>query len=205
MEAYTMGRGKNNTLVIDSNTVSNEHALLIKNDNNTYTIEDISDGYGVFVNGVRIIKKQVAHTDEIKIHNTTVNIKQITGDYSEEFAELEPVYNDFVNKKKKNNKKQSVMPHLYRIAFIAGAALLAYGICSYLNIKIQYTIAIIGGGLLAGLLTPSAKNKNELMDLIEEHKNVFVCPACKRYLGNDPWENYKNQEKCPHKGCKAKW
>jgi len=65
-EAF-IGHGINNSVVIDDESVSLQHAK-IKNINGTYHIFDLMSEYGTFLNGKKLLRPKALHDwDEIKI------------------------------------------------------------------------------------------------------------------------------------------
>jgi hypothetical protein len=64
----------------------------------------------------------------------------------------------------------------------------------------------IGGtiGTILGFAGAGRINDGEkLLDLTDHFKINYICPNCKSFLGNLPWDNLNNQGKCPR--CKTKW
>ena len=55
------------------------------------------------------------------------------------------------------------------------------------------------GSVVRMFINPQEK----IFALTEEFKINYVCPKCKRFLGDLPWQNLANQKKCV--ACKATW
>jgi len=51
-----IGRGKSNSIVLEDKKVSNRHAVIYQQDE-IYFIEDLQSKNGVFINGIKIVKK----------------------------------------------------------------------------------------------------------------------------------------------------
>lgn len=67
----TLGRRDDNDIVLDDVFVSRLH-IEIEKKGNKYTIEDRKSRYGTFVNGDRVVEKQLIYGDEIQIGNTVI-------------------------------------------------------------------------------------------------------------------------------------
>jgi hypothetical protein len=62
----TIGRLPDNTIVIDSPSVSGHHACVFSSDGQ-YVVEDLQSTNGTFVNGVRVSQQVLAHGDVVKV------------------------------------------------------------------------------------------------------------------------------------------
>ena len=72
-------------------------------------------------------------------------------------------------------------------------------------------IALIGGaisliGIIYGILAASkdqAKLPEKLQELDDQLRIDYVCPKCRNFLGNLPWQSLHNRGTCSQ--CKVKW
>lgn len=67
----TLGRRDDNDIVIDDVFVSRLH-IEVEKKGNEYIIKDRKSRYGTFVNGDRVVEKQLSYGDEIQIGNTII-------------------------------------------------------------------------------------------------------------------------------------
>jgi adenylate cyclase len=67
----TLGRRDDNDIVIDDVFVSRLH-IEVEKKGNEYMIKDRKSRYGTFVNGDRVVEKQLSYGDEIQIGNTII-------------------------------------------------------------------------------------------------------------------------------------
>ncbi|MFH0794810.1 MAG: FHA domain-containing protein, partial [bacterium] len=65
-EVISIGRARDNDIVIENLSVSRNHARIRRADDK-YVITDLNSANGVFVNGVRVTKTEVLHSDVITI------------------------------------------------------------------------------------------------------------------------------------------
>ncbi|HEX2927002.1 MAG TPA: FHA domain-containing protein [Ruminiclostridium sp.] len=69
----TIGRNRNNQMVLPSRAVSNFHAKIYFEDGR-YMVEDLDSTNGTYVNGSRIDKKSLQPGDEIRISETVFTV-----------------------------------------------------------------------------------------------------------------------------------
>ncbi len=65
----TIGRNKNNQMILPSPSVSNYHAKIYFEDGR-YMLEDLNSTNGTFINGIMVDKKSLQPGDEISISKT---------------------------------------------------------------------------------------------------------------------------------------
>jgi pSer/pThr/pTyr-binding forkhead associated (FHA) protein len=82
----TIGRKSSNIVVLNTNDVSGEHAILIllNEKDNLWEIQDIGSANGTFVDGLRIVRKEVTPNNQIILGKTLLPWDKILGN-----AELE--------------------------------------------------------------------------------------------------------------------
>ena len=100
-----IGKAEDNDFIVNDPHVSRHHACLVREDHGCWLLEDLGSTNGTFVNGSQIVKKRITPTDKIilgtgYVLNLTEALKY-NNDYSEEFAALKKVYDDYVQEKVK--------------------------------------------------------------------------------------------------------
>ena len=100
-----IGKASDNDFVVNDPHVSRYHAKLIREEGGCWLLEDLGSTNGTFVNGAQIVKKHVTPSDTIKLgDNYVLNISEAlksNNDYSEEFAALKQVYDNYIQAKVK--------------------------------------------------------------------------------------------------------
>ena len=76
-DRFTIGRAKDNDLILNDPGVSSRHATIIR-DGTKYNIEDNDSTNGVFVNKQRIKKAELKYWDEIQIYNHILKFMALT-------------------------------------------------------------------------------------------------------------------------------
>lgn len=198
---YKIGRNDDNDIKIKRPEVSGHHCTITIVSENVIVLEDNGSTNGTFVNGTRIKRALITPQDEVMLaklkvkfdkifekHSTAKSASQATPppaqtlNFTEEFAQLKPVYEAYREAK---------------LAAMGSGTLKQKGLQAALSF-----IPFVGSAL--GILASSTVNPQEkIFALTEEFKINYVCPKCKRFLGDLPWQNLANQKKCV--ACKALW
>ena len=84
----TIGRSPNTDIQIDNLAVSNQHARLIKQ-NNQYAVEDLNSTNGTYLNDEKITKAILKHNDVITVgkHNLTIYYKEEAKKPAQDFGD----------------------------------------------------------------------------------------------------------------------
>lgn len=111
-----IGKAKDNDFIANDPHVSRHHARLIREDGGNLLLEDTGSTNGTFVNGAQIVKKRVTPTDHIRLGDSYVlNLSEVlkyNNDYSDEFAALKKVYDDYIQAKVKIQPLNSLRPDI---------------------------------------------------------------------------------------------
>lgn len=209
-----IGKADDNDLVLDDSHVSRYHARLIRQDG-AWLLEDLSSTNGTYVNEAQVSKKRITSTDRIRLgdsyHTTLPEILKSKNDYSEEFAALKEVYDQYIQAKVKiqssNQFKIRLMQSLpFALPGVVGVVLGFLGKGSPLVFGASLFLVICAPtvGVYMGA-RQSAKVPQQLQDLVNQFKIDYVCPKCGTFLGEIPWESLRNRKSCPVSSCRAKW
>ncbi len=210
-----IGKAIDNDFVANDSHVSRYHARLTRDEKGNLFIEDTESTNGTFVNGDRVIKKKITPSDIVTLgNNYTLNISEVLksdNDYSEEFAALKPVYDNYIKEKIRIQSSNQFKTRLLQS--------LPFAIIGILGL----TIGVIGkhnqgvfiGSLIIAICAPtlgiylsarqSAKIPALLQNLSNQFKINYVCPKCGTFLGEIPWESLANKKRCSLSTCRAKW
>ncbi|MDH6533462.1 FHA domain-containing protein [Parabacteroides sp. 52] len=210
-----IGKANDNDYTIDAQYVSRYHASLVRQPDGVWLLEDLGSTNGTFVNEQQVVKKRVALTDQLRFGDSqTVSLSDIlrfNNNYSEEFAALKEVYDNYVAAKVRIQSSNQFKIRLFQslpfalpgiigvfIGFLGKGSPLLF-IVSLLLVICAPTIGIFLGA------KQSAKVPQQLQDIANQFKIDYVCPKCGNFLGEIPWESLKNRKQCPVSSCKAKW
>ena len=210
-----IGKAKDNDFIANDPHVSRHHARLIREDGGNLLLEDTGSTNGTFVNGAQIVKKRVTPTDHIRLGDSYVlNLSEVlkyNNDYSDEFAALKKVYDDYIQAKVKIQSSNQFKTRLFQslpfaLPGIVGVVIgfLGKGSPELFGISLLITICAPTVGIYLGA-KQSAKIPQQLQDIANQFKIDYVCPKCGTFLGEIPWESLKNRKQCPVSSCKAKW
>lgn len=193
---YTLGRNPDNAVCINKPQVSGHHATLTVVSENVMLLEDHDSTNGTFVNGIQIQRTLVGPDDQVMFGNLPIGLEKLfaknrpaieaprpsppNNDYSAEFLKLKEVY-------EANQEARKAIQRSDKLKVLARAGL----------VFIPH-IGLPLGMLMMGMLT----NTEKYAVLDREYQLKYVCPKCRRYLGNVFWETLANQKRC---GCGAVW
>ena len=132
-------------------------------------------------------------------------------DYSEEFAALKQVYDNYIQAKVKIQSSNQFKTRLFQslpfaLPGVVGVVIgfLGKGSPELFGLSLFITICAPTVGIYLGA-KQSAKIPQLLQDLTNQFKIDYVCPKCGTFLGEIPWESLHNRKQCPMPSCKAKW
>lgn len=210
-----IGKADDNDFIVNDPQVSRYHAQLLREENGCWLLEDVGSTNGTYVNGSQVIKKRVTPTDEIRLGNNyrikVVDVLKFNNDYSDEFASLKNVYDNYVQVKVKIQSSNQFKTRLFQslpfaLPGIVGVVIgfLGKGSPELFGLSLLITICAPTIGIYLGA-KQSAKIPQQLQDIANQFKIDYVCPKCGTFLGEIPWESIKNKKQCPISTCKAKW
>ena len=210
-----IGKASDNDFVVNDPHVSRYHAKLIREGGGCWLLEDLGSTNGTFVNGAQIIKKHVTPSDKIRLGDHYVlNISEAlksNNDYSEEFAALKQIYDDYIQAKVKIQSSNQFKTRLFQslpfaLPGVVGVVIgfLGKGSPELFGLSLFITICAPTVGIYLGA-KQSAKIPQLLQDLTNQFKIDYVCPKCGTFLAEIPWESLRNRKQCPMPSCKAKW
>lgn len=209
-----IGKADDNNFVVNDPHVSRYHARLVR-EGEYWLLEDVGSTNGTFVNGTQIVKKRVLSTDNIRLGNnyqlSLSDVLKYNNDYSEEFAALRKIYDNYIESKVKIQSSSQFKTRLiqslpFALPGILGVIISFWGKGSpeFLGISLFITVCAPTIGIYLGA-KQSAKTPQQLQDITNQFKIDYVCPKCGTFLGEIPWESLKNKKQCPISSCKAKW
>lgn len=210
-----IGKAGDNDFVINDPQVSRYHALLTQDENHHLFLEDIGSTNGTFVNNLQIVKKYVTSGDKVTFGtNYTVSVHDILkrdNDYSEEFACLKEVYDDYIKEKIRIQSNNQFKTRLFQsLPFaVIGVVGIVLGFMGHTNkgfFIFSFILAVCAPtiGIYFGA-RQAAKIPAQLQLLANQFKIDYVCPKCGTFLGEIPWESLRNKKQCPISSCRAKW
>lgn len=215
MMKIKIGKAEDNDFIVNDPHVSRHHACLIREDHGCWLLEDLGSTNGTFVNDSQIVKKRVTPTDKIVLGTVYVlNLSEVSkynNDYSEEFAALKDIYNNYVQAKVKIQSANQFKTRLFQslpfaLPGIIGVVIgfLGKGSPELFGLSLFITICAPTVGIFLGAKQAS-KTPQQLQDIANQFKIDYVCPKCGTFLGEIPWESLRNRKQCPVSSCKAKW
>ena len=218
---YIIGREGNQKTPIQDKSVSRQHLEVTPLGDGRYHIKNIGRN-GTKVNGLNIDETTVEVTTPLQLgasYKTTLQqLLQLQPPETVDISHLEGIYKRFTTDKARLRRDQ-MKPTYYR--YLATASLPFIGLLTilfkelfkgfeYINTILIVSVAVlvpIGIGLLIYSISIQKRIIQEIPErenaLLAEFKTEYICPKCKKFLGDQPVEALRKQGKCPY--CQTKW
>lgn len=204
---FKLGRRDTSHIVFTDTKISRDHCTITLSDDQVAVVEDTNSTYGTFVNGRQVARCRLDENSVLQLGHFEVNVKLLLAylrsntpgkptpytamvsniqkdkDIADQFLKLKTVYENYIKQKRK---------------IIQGNQVKSTGLRAGLSLIPFVGVAL---GTLAQGATGNVQLK--IMELDERFKCDYVCPACNRFLGNEPWENLNKRGSCHY--CKAKY
>ena len=120
-----IGKAKDNDFIANDPHVSRHHARLIREDGGNLLLEDTGSTNGIAREWSSHRKERAAPTDHIRLGDSYVlNLSEVlkyNNDYSDEFAALKKVYDDYIQAKAKIQSSNQFKTRLFQILTICFA------------------------------------------------------------------------------------
>ena len=221
----TIGRDQASNIVLNQATISRNHAKLIVCSPTSFILEDSGSKHGTFFsdekgNKVQLARKLVDWEDEIWLAEYPFKIKELlpeTGqstaqshlpkkgplDFTEEFARLQKVYDDYPQLRKACRNREKMI----RLWSVVGTSLIGVGtVATAGSLGFLAVLSSAGLSILIPTLSSHLLSTDEKLELLEkEFRQRYRCPnpLCREPFGNREYELLERQKKC-HK-CQAVW
>jgi hypothetical protein len=216
---YTIGRNPSTSdIPINSGAASDRHARISIMDDGSLLLEDLRSSNGTYVNGERVRTKVITLHDKVRIgeqefmmreHFRTTPEGQIVSfrpanDYTEEFAQLEPVWRSYESDREKIKSRQNTTRFLRStLPFLLPSIVGVFTLLIENEDKVMGVIQTTVSGLLAVVLawlldSPAVQKRREarITRLEAAHRDRFRCPKCQRpFERNLDWDQLALQKK----------
>ncbi len=225
----TIGRKPGNTVVLNNPDISGTHAALRQLDavGRVWEVQDMGSANGTFVDGIRIYRKEVTRTNQIRLGQTVVAWDLLLGkqfpkppvstppapqkpepdDALREIASgLKQVSDEY--RRKKNRLAEIQVQESFNGRIQGVAAISGGGLSALLTTLVpdNRSIGLVGfavtGLLVGGILMQSRKLSRERKtynNLEDWYKVNYVCPHCHTFI-QQPFELLEKTKSC--RACK---
>lgn len=192
----TIGRMGQQPMHIADTTVDPEHARLRRTGTDTYQIEDMGAAKGVFVFGMRVVRKTIKADTPIFLGQYKTSVRQLLTDRSS--VDLQQVWANYEHEKVKWDR-YSMLVNSIRMLTPIITMLLAQTvgqnwIVSAVVLVVVMVVAIVAGEKVLEKKTLAMAELNTRM------QTEYVCPHCHRFLGLVPYAVLHSRHYCPSCG-----
>jgi hypothetical protein len=213
MNELKIGRAPGNHLIINDSKVSSRHCVIrkagIDNSNNgqnnerTFLIEDLASSNGTFVNGRRIMQSEITAGDELHLATFTISLPVVLSLFDSETCESNVPYEKFL-KQNQVSAEFIGLRVIYNAYIREKLRIMKEGNLRSTGLRAGLSLIPVVGSALGILSSTVTGNPNEqLLELEEKFKKLYICPECFKFLGAEPFENLEKRGYCLT--CRTKW
>jgi len=209
-KTINIGKANDNNLVVNYGKVSRKHCVIRQVSDTEYLIEDLDSSNGTFLNGRRIKQSLIQTTDDLKLADQTINLLLVFSVFAENQMPVSLAYEELLKRQDDMLKQEKIYAEFAKLKdvyenyqkakkkAIRGNTLKSTGLRAGLSLIPFVGVAL---GTLTTGVTGNVQEK--IMELTEQFKKDYICPACFKFLGDEPWENMEKRGTCLY--CKCKW
>ena len=225
IQTFTVGRDPTNAIVLNHATISRNHARLIVCSPTSFILEDSGSKHGTFFadkqgDKVQLSRKLVDLEDEIWLAEYAFKVKELLPeagkgtvesripkkdplDFTEEFALLQKVYDDYPQLRKACRNREKMI----RLWSVVGGSIIGIGtVATAGSLGFLAMLSSAGLSILIPTLSSHLLSTDEKLELLEkEYRQRYRCPnpLCREPFGNREYELLERQKKCNR--CQAVW
>ncbi len=216
--SITIGRSKENDIVIADNTVSRKHAIAEVHYYDDILLIDQDSSNGTFQNDNRIKRVKISAGDDIRFGDFTINNTTFFDDLyrlykdrkSNFYREYDFMLEQFNVYQQKLDKLQETPkgPLFIKLGLILIFILLFVFFYDQIDHKYLYPMIIGMSALtfISGLFSGSRGKRNrEIAKLKVSYERVLRCPKCKTSFNNMHLIMVEDLHQCPNTQCNAKF
>lgn len=192
-EQITIGRLGQQALHITDPSVDPEHAILRRTGVDTYQIEDRDSTRGVFVFGLRIMRKTVKAQTPILLGTFKTTVEQLLQDIDD--IDLADVWGKY-DKEKQKWDRYTLWVNSIRMLSPVVTMVLAQVIEQNWLISVAALVAVLLISMIAGEKVLAKKNIR-MAELNAMMQTDYACPHCHKFLGYMPYKVLKEHGYCP--------
>lgn len=194
-------------------SVSRKHCCIEIGDDQSITIEDVTDSNFMFINGTECKRrKNVQLDDKIELGpdryvlDLSSIVKSVAAQQTWHIAHLEKIYNDYHQAKLDNQIKQGKLGALSALPGVL--SMTSIGVAAFVEgarLPMIVVAAVFAGAFAAIRIKNAKEVPIKLKKMDDDFKETYVCPnpTCSRFLGSMSYKDLLKTRACPY--CKAKY
>lgn len=193
--------GQQPMAIVDPN-VAPHHAVIRKTADNRYQIVDNDSSKGVFVFGLRVVRKTVDEDTPFLLGGTfKTSVRQLLQDPSS--IDLAAIWRRYDTEKRKWERKASMVTSVRYLAPTLAGAICLFLSMSNTNKALVVALVVVVVLAISLLATERIKAKKDerMAELNEKLRQTYLCPHCHRFLGFTPYSVLMKNLYCPKTDC----
>ncbi|MCI5876517.1 MAG: FHA domain-containing protein [Prevotella sp.] len=195
-QTITIGRMGQQPMHIADTTVDPEHARLRRTGTGTYQIEDLDSAKGVFVFGMRVVRKTIKGDTPIFLGQYKTSVRQLLTDRSS--VDLQQVWAHYEHEKVKWDR-YSMLVNSIRMLTPIITMLLTQTVGQNWMVSVVVLVVVMVVAIVAGEKVLEKKTL-AMAELNTRMQTDYVCPHCHRFLGLVPYAVLRSRHYCPSCG-----
>jgi pSer/pThr/pTyr-binding forkhead associated (FHA) protein len=218
---YSIGRNKDNDIVIDDPEISGKHCLIEETSNGYLVVEDLNSTNHTYINELPIKISKLYGNGNLRLANHKIDLNWLAGEISkiksknqtnfkQEFQLLKKMHDDYQLKLReidfKYNKKNLVFRSIMSLIPLSISVIISISCNSRIMTTISTSIGtattlFVSYFLLRQQKSPTLLKEKE--DCTIEFLLNYRCPKCGMEFGNRHWKLIEANKVCPK--CKSEF
>lgn len=199
-ESIIIGRMGQQALHLSDASIDPQHATLTRTSADSYVIEDHDSAKGIFVFGLRIMRKTIKADTPLFLGSFKTSVKQLLTDASR--INLQQVWNDY-DKQKRKWDRYSMLVNSIRMLTPILTMLVTQMVGQNWLVSCIVLLAVMAIAIFAGEKVLEKKTV-ALATLNAQMQTTYVCPHCHKFLGFVPYSVLSGKKYCPNCGVPIK-
>ena len=195
-EEIIIGRLGQQPLHIVDPSVDPQHAILRRTGENTYQIEDRQSQKGVFVFGIRVIRKTIKAETPLFLGTFKTSVRQLLQDT--ENINLNDIWNRY-DKEKRRWDRYTLWVNSIRMLSPVLTMLMTQWVGQNWIVSVTVLIGVMLVAMVAGEKVLAKKNIR-MAELNAQMQSEYVCPHCHKFLGFTPYKVLTQKRYCQNCG-----
>lgn len=195
-EEIVIGRLGQQPMHIVDPSVDPQHAVLRRTSDNTYQIEDRQSQKGVFVFGIRVIRKTIKTETPLFLGNYKTSVRQLLQDTED--IDLCDVWKRYDTEKRRWDR-YTLWVNSIRMLSPVLTMLLTQWVGQNWIVSISVLVGVMLVSMVAGEKVLAKKNLR-MAELNSQMQTEYTCPHCHKFLGLTPYQVLQQKLYCPHCG-----
>ena len=193
-EEIVIGRLGQQPMRIADPSVDPQHAILRRTGEDTWQIEDRQSQKGVFVFGIRVVRKSLKAETPLLLGNYKTSVRQLLLQDAES-VDLASLWNGYDKEKRRWDRYTQWVNSIRMLSPV-----LTMGLAQWVGQNWMVSLLVLVGVMIISMLASEkvlAKKNLYMAELSARMQTQYVCPHCHKFLGFTPYQILQRKRYCP--------